>query len=854
MQIKDGFNYKQKIALVVDAFKNFIWPLAVGGFAFGVWLAQQQASLLSLQLCLSLGVGSVLFTVLLYGLSQKYSSKRLTLLMLLIAIILMIPIGFFWASIFGAQAISHSLSQEDEGRDLRMTGIVSSLPTVIDRGLRFDFLVEQCAGCSVEGEKISLGWFTQPNADMLQEIPVLKPGQRWQLTARLKQRHGVLNPYGFDTELWLVEQAIAASGSVRPARLTQEHELLAESQGNFWVMIERLREATRSRMLLAAADAPRLNVLLALSIGDQRAIPGNEWALYNATGIGHLLSISGLHITLFAVLVGTIVRFLWSRSRRLMHYLPSFTVAAWLGFLAATFYAVVSGWQVPAQRTVLMLAVVVLARSLAYRPHPAHVLATAAVVVLIADPFAVLSPGAWFSFAAVAILILSGWKTEREALRLLALNDSLQPAAIRTKWQNTLYIARETLGKASRMQIAVTIGMVPWSVLFFSQLSLVSPFANALAIPWISFLVTPLALAGAVLVWIWPPLGGLVLMLGGWLMGAIDLVLQAIGQWPWATLALPAPAPTAFLAAVLGALLLIVGRSYGYLLAVVLMLPLLFSPAHAPAPGRWRVTFIDIGQGMAVLIQTHKHAWLYDTGPQYGPETDGGQRIILPLLRALGVKHLDGIIVSHADNDHSGGALSILKSVSASWLLSTVEAGHPLYQAKVSKLACAKGMSWKVQNLHFTTLHPPTEWLSLKAFKPNALSCTVRISDGSNSVLLPGDLEALQEALLVEQQAEQLPATVLLAPHHGSKTSSTAAFIKAVAPQYVIFQAGYRNRFGHPRPEVLARYQQVNIQILRSDFAGAIVFEFEMGKTAPVLVKPWRQAMQRYWHWREKPS
>jgi len=851
VQIQNGFNYQQKIALVVEAFKNFMWPLAVGCFTLGVWLAQQQANLLSLRLYLILGAASVLFTALLYGFSQQYSWGRLTLFWQLIAMMLMVPIGFCWASAFGLQAISHSLNPQEEGRDLRMTGIVISLPTVIDRGLRFNFLVEQCGACSVEGKKISLGWFTQPNADMLQEIPPLKPGQRWQLTSRLKQRHGVLNPYGFDTELWLLEQGIAASGSVRPARLTQEHELLAEGQGNFWVMIERLREATRSRMLLAAADTPRLNVLLALSIGDQRAIAANEWALYNATGVGHLLSISGLHITLFAVLVGAVIRFLWSRSQRLMHYLPAFTVAAWAGLFAATFYAFVSGWQVPAQRTILMLAVVVLARSLAYRPHPAHVLATAAVVVLIADPFAVLSPGAWFSFSAVAILILSGWRTERDVLLLLPVNDSLQPS--RTKWQDTLHTAYRALSRASRMQIAVTLGMVPWSVLFFSQLSLVSPLANALAIPWISFLVTPLALAGAVLVWILPPLAAFVLMLGGWFMELIDLLLQIMGQWPWANLVLPAPAPATFLAAVVGALLLIVGRSYVYLLAVALILPLLFTPAHAPAPGRWRMTFIDIGQGMAVLIQTHEHAWLYDTGPQYGPETDGGQRIILPLLRALGIKHLDGIIVSHADNDHSGGALSILKSISASWLLSTVEAEHPLYQAKVSKLACAKGMSWKVQNLQFTTLHPPFEWLHAKAFKPNALSCTVRISDGTNSVLLPGDLEALQEALLVENQAEQLPATVLLAPHHGSKTSSTEAFIKAVAPQYVVFQAAYRNRFGHPRPEVLERYQKANIQILRSDVAGAVVFEFETGKTTPILVKPWRQTMQRYWHWREKP-
>ena len=848
-----AFNFKQKIVCGVEAFKNFIWPLAIACFTFGLWLAQQQSTLPSMRVCLMGGGVSTVLAAMLQWIAQRYYLYRAIILLQVIVMILMVLVGFSWASAFGLQAMSQSLTQKDEGRDLRMTGVVVSLPTLIDRGLRFDFLVEDCAACSVQGRRISLGWFSQPNADMLQEVPSLRPGQRWQLTARLKQRHGALNPYGFDTELWLIEQGIAATGSVRPARLTQEHQLLAEGQGDLWVMIERLREATRSRMLLAAADVPRLNVLLALSIGDQRAIAANEWAIYNTTGVGHLLSISGLHITLFAVLVGAGVRWLWSRSARLMHRLPAFTVAAWAGLLAATAYALLSGWQVPAQRTVLMLAVVVLARSLAHNPHPAHVLASAGLAVLLADPFAVLSAGAWFSFSAVAILMLSAWKTERDdVLGLLPVDDPVSPAAMAAGRQRLIHTARQTLSKASRMQIAVTLGMVPWSVLFFSQVSVVSPVANALAIPWVSFLITPLALTGTILVWIWPALSGLILMLGGWLMWAADLLLQSMAQWSGASVTLPAPPPTAFLLALVGAVLLILGRRYHYVLGITLMLPLFFSPAHAPAPGRWRATFIDIGQGMAVLIQTHDRAWLYDTGPQYGPETDGGQRIILPLLRALGVTRLDGIIVSHADNDHSGGAVSILKSIPAPWLLSTVEPSHPIYRTITPKLSCTAGMAWQVQGLQFTTLHPPMDWLHAKGFKPNALSCTVRVSDGVNSVLLPGDLEAQQEALVLERYSDQLPSTVLLAPHHGSKTSSTEAFLHAVAPQYAVFQAGYRNRFGHPREDVLERYRKTNISILRSDSAGAVVFEFETGKSASVLVKRWRQAAQRYWHWREQ--
>ncbi len=748
-------------------------------------------------------------------------------------------LGFAWACWWGAAAIAQTVSPADEGRDLAMTGIVASLPTLVERGLRFDFVVQDCGGCSVQGTRVSLAWYSQPNADMLQDVPELHPGQQWQLTARLKQRHGVLNPHGFDVELWLIEQGLAATGSVRPARLTSEHKLLAQGQGGFWIGVERLRDATRSRMMAAAADVPRLNVLLALSIGDQRAVSPAEWAVYNATGVGHLLSISGLHITLFAVLVAGLVRWLWVRNQWLTHRLPAFTAAAWFGLLAAVLYALASGWQVPAQRTVLMLAMVALARSITRNPHPAHVLATAGFAVLLADPFAVLSPGAWFSFAAVAMLVLAGWAADQTTLQLA-------PTLETPGW---LAKIRSHLTAASRMQIAVTLGMVPWSVLFFSQVSLVSPFANALAIPWISFLVTPLALAGALLVWVAEPLATLTLAIGGWLMWAADTGLQAMAQWTWATVSLPAPHPAVFVAAVLGAVIAIGMQTRWRWGGLALMLPLLFSPADRPADGHWRATFVDIGQGMAVLIQTPQRAWLYDTGPQYGPETDGGQRIIVPLLRALGLTRLDGVIVSHADNDHSGGALSVLKSVPAPWLLTTVNAQHAIRAAPLPQIDCAAGLAWQADGLTFETLHPPRDWLNAAGMKTNALSCTIRVSDGVNTLLLPGDLEAQQEALVLERHAGKLPATVLLAPHHGSRTSSTAAFLDAVAPQYAVFQAGYRNRFGHPREDVLDRYRQRGIEILRSDNTGAVMFDFASGRAGPPAISQWRDKGRRYWHW-----
>jgi competence protein ComEC len=803
-----------------DRLRLALWPGSVAAFVAGVWLAMQPAQLASQPVAALLCMAGVLLwcAVLLHA----SRAAPLRWLPCAVACVAALVCGFGFAQWSGHAKLAGSLSVADEGRDITVTGIIATLPHRIERGQRFGFDVERC-DCSVAGQRISLAWYSDMRADMLQDVPQLLPGQRWQITVRLKRRHGVVNPHGFDTELWLLEQGFAGTGYVRPSRLSaQPNQLIDADAGGLLVQVERWRAQIRQRMIAQASESPQRNVLLALTIGDQRSISQSDWTIYNAAGIGHLLSISGLHVTMFAALMGWLALQLARISPALVHRVPAPLIGWSVGWVAAVAYAVIAGFAVPAQRTVVMLTVVVAARLFARRTHAAHVLAGAGFAALLVDPLAVLSPGAWFSFAAVAMLMLSDtWAEDFTA----------------ADW-------KQRLKRAGYAQAAVTIGLVPWTILFFSQVSLVSPLANALAIPWVSFLVTPIALLGAAAVWPLPAVGGWILDLAALLMRALDGVLRTLGQWDWAVASFPVPSAPVFVVASAGAVAALTLKSRWRWLGLALMLPLFLPAMDRPAEGAWRVTFLDVGQGMAALVETPAHTLLFDTGPQYSAESDSGQRVIVPYLRARGIRSLDGMVVSHADNDHSGGAVSIQKAMPVAWMASSLALEHPARAGAAPHRDCQQGQRWRWDQLQFEFLHPPVVWLHESIHKTNALSCVLRISDGKRTVLLTGDIEAAQEALLVQTNPALLRADVLLAPHHGSKTSSTDAFLGAAAPQYAMFQTGYRNRFGHPAPEVWARYGALPVQRLRSDAHGAVTFDFSAGQIA---VKSQRLAAPRWW-------
>jgi competence protein ComEC len=539
-----------------------------------------------------------------------------------------------------------------------------------------------------------------------------------------------------------------------------------------------------------------------------------------------------LHITMIAGMFAGLVNTLWRRSfftrAQLPLILPAQKAAALGGAVAALVYVALAGFGVPAQRTLYMLSVVAAALWTGRIANVSQVLCAALGVVVVLDPWAVLWPGFWLSFGAVATILYAS------AGRAAALH--------RQRASGSRILAG--LKEASYTQYVVTIGLVPLTMLLFGQISLVSPLANAVAIPLVSFLVTPLALAGSIAP---APLGNWILEGAHFLIAQLAAVLGWISELPAAVWVSPVPSIWMFVAASIGTLWMLAPAGWPLRwLGVAGLLPLLLNvPAH-PGKGEMWVTAFDIGQGMALLVETRGHRLLYDTGPAYSPESDAGSRVILPYLKARGITSLDGIVVSHSDTDHAGGASSILDDIRVGWVSSSLPESHPVVAKAAQHLRCEAGQAWEWDGAHFDMLHPTAVSYESAKWKPNARSCTLKISLGEQSILLAGDIEAVQEMELLEREGERLASTVLLAPHHGSGTSSTMPFLAQVNPQIALFQVGYRNRYRHPKQEVFERYGNLGITRLRTDESGAVTLRFGAELTA----SEFRKEHGRYWYLR----
>jgi competence protein ComEC len=744
--------------------------------------------------------------------------------------------GFLWAALLATHHLAEELPVALEGQEITVTGVVANLPYRFERGLRFHFAVEQAA--SAEGgaltlpSRIALSWYDDPRAKL--SPPAVRPGERWQLSVKLKRPHGNANPGGFDYEVWLLEQGLRATGNVRGLGPDSGNRRLDAFVFSPTAMVERCRGWLRERMAKALAGQRYAGVIIALVIGDQRDIGQDDWKVFTRTGIGHLVSISGLHITMVAGLFAALVQALWRRSFytrvQLPLLLPAQKVAALAGTAAALVYVLLAGFGVPAQRTFYMIAVLAIALWTGRIASVSHVLCTALAVVLLLDPWAVLWPGFWLSFSAVAVILY------------------VSVGRARPMCQDGAASRMQTLSDAARTQYAVTVGLVPLTLLLFGQISLVSPLANAIAIPLVSFAVTPLALAGSVAP---APLSAWLLLAAHWLVAQLALLLEWLSGFTLAVWTAPIPQWWMFALGVTGMLWLLAPRGWpARWLGLLLWLPLLLNAPDAPERG-FRVTAFDVGQGNALLVETASHRLLYDTGPAYTPDSDGGSRVILPYLRYRGISRLDAMLVSHSDIDHAGGALSVLDEIDVGWVGSSLEPEHEIINQASHHSRCLAGQNWTWDGVRFEMLHPTPSIYDIPGQKPNGRSCTLKVSAGGVSMLLAGDIEAPQESLLLSGMPQRLPSTVLLAPHHGSGTSSTPDFLDAVAPQIAVFQVGYRNRYRHPKAEVDQRYAARGIRRLRSDVDGAVMLEFPTGAgggaAGAVGVETHRLTRKRYW-------
>ncbi|MBU6503784.1 MAG: DNA internalization-related competence protein ComEC/Rec2 [Burkholderiales bacterium] len=748
-----------------------------------------------------------------------------------------------------ATAFEHNaLAPALEGRDIAVVGVVAAMPQRSEAGLRFRFAVESATldGAAVAlPPQIDLSWYSSGHGLFAASaggaarpppapLPLLRAGERWRMTVRLKAPHGNSNPHGFDYELWLWEQGMQATGYVRAGPKDAAPRWL----GDTWRHpVERARQHVRDAIQAHVAERPLAGVIAALVVGDQNAIERPDWDIFRATGVAHLMSISGLHITMFAWLAAALVGWAWRRSARLCLFYPAPSAALLGGVLLATAYAVFSGWGVPSQRTIWMLATVGLLRLSGRRwPWP-QVWLLACAVVLAVDPWALLQAGFWLSFVAVGVLFAADPGSA-----------GARPSGLRGR-----------LSAMAREQWVVTLALAPLTLLLFGQVSVVGFLANAVAIPWVTLVVTPLSMLGVLLAPLWD--------LAAWAVAVLGHYLQWLAHLPFATVSIAAPAVWAAAAGVLGGVLLTLRLPWSLrVLGLPLVLPVLLWQSPRPAPGQFELLAADIGQGNAVIVRTAAHTLVYDTGPRFSQDSDAGQRVLVPLLRALG-ERVDTVLLSHRDSDHIGGAPAVLAMQPRANLLSSIEADHELQALRPATRCMAAqdgGQRWAWDGVDFEVLRPRAADYAVPN-KANAMSCVLRISNGARTALLVGDIEQPQEARLIADAAPlraedsvlsplraQIPvvsplrADVLLVPHHGSKTSSSAAFLDAVQPRLALVQAGYRSPYGHPAAQVLVRYQERGIRVLDSAHCGAAIWT----SAQPDEVSCQRALALRYWHHR----
>jgi competence protein ComEC len=705
--------------------------------------------------------------------------------------------GFLWALLAAHHDISQVLDHDLEKKPVVVEGRVASLPERNNRRVRFEFLVDRMTapgGAAIRAPgRIRLNWY--------RPYPEVVPGQRLRLTVRLKRPHGFQNPGGFDYEGWLFRRSIRATGYVvAGTRLSAPAGFSPD----------RLRYRLRQRLHAVLGGSPHTGLILALSLGDRSGISRGQWRVLTRTGTNHLLAISGLHIGLVAGIAFALTCWLWPLLGRAALWLPAPRVAAIVAFLAAAVYALLAGLTVPTQRALIMVAAMLLG-TIHRRMRPVTVLGLALLGVLLFDPFSVLSPGFWLSFAAVAVILF--------ALALYTL-----PSASGTV-------------RFGRIQLSIFLGLAPLLAVWFRQIPLLGMLANAAAIPWISFVSVPLILSGTLLTACNAPGAGLLLALGDHSLDPIWSFLQRLAAVDAGVLPLDHVTPAAVAAALVGSMLLLLPRATAVKwLGALWLLPLLFPASPALPPGSFRFTLLDVGQGLAAVVRTRTHVLTYDTGPAFGPDFNTGSAVVLPFLRQTGVRRVDIHVQSHADSDHIGGLADLLAGIPVGRVLTSVPASIPFPRVAV----CRAGQHWRWDGVRFQILSPPPR----SHFRGNNRSCVLRVSRGRYSVLLPGDIEHAAERSLLDSRAGALASTILVAPHHGSDTSSGRGFVRAVSPRYVLFASGYLNRYHFPKRDVMKRYREAGAMLIDTAHAGAIRFRVN---AHGVAVTEQREVDGRFW-------
>ncbi len=672
--------------------------------------------------------------------------------------------------------------------------------------------------------KVRLSWYYTNN--------VLQNGQKWQLKIRLKKPNGLLNG-DFDYEKWLYQNRILATGYVR------EGYILNTSDQSFFstffkVHIVNLRQKVASQIDIVLADYPYKGLVKALAIGIRHDIEPEQWQSFLRTGTNHLIAISGLHIGLMSSFIWIIVFALWRSISILNLRCPATYIASVAALIAAIMYAALAGFAIPTQRALIMLCVVFMAIMFKREFQPSYILLLAFLSVIVFDPLSPLSPGFWLSFGAVAIILLI-------VSARLSIQTDKKDKFLQFGW----------------LQFAIFIGLLPPLLILFHQFSLISPIANLFAVPLMSLIIVPLTLFATALLFIFAPLGLFVFKLLQWPIDALFDVLGSLSQWS-NSLIYVAEAPWyVILMICIGSLWLLMPKGWhGRWLGVILFFPAFFVEAEKIPQGQVQLTVLDVGQGLAMILRTRHHILLYDTGDKYSEQFNMADKVIIPFMRLQGINKIDKLVVSHSDRDHAGSYAELIEQIPINEVLAgepeklNVKLSSNLDKNEINKLSfifpvkqCISGQQWQWDDVQFRILSPQKPLLNKKR---NNRSCVLQITTAlKQTLLLTGDIEKKAEKQLVNEYPE-LKVDVLQVPHHGSRTSSSAFFLKHLEPKIALFSFGYRNRFHHPSEKVLSRYKKMQIKLYNTS-NGAIDIKSNITNNS-FSVKEYRVENRRLWH------
>ena len=692
--------------------------------------------------------------------------------------------------------------------DYELSGWVDTFPTLAPGQATFGFTVDAERPQGVP-PRLRLTWYDAP-VD-------LAGGDAFRLTVRLRSPHGARNPGGFDYEQWLLVNGYGATGYVRGAAPLPARTDLAAT----WL---KFRATLGARLAAAVPDADGAALITALALGERYLFSDEHWATFRRTGTSHLVAVSGMHVALLGLLAFVAVRRLWLRLPMPLAA-SDLEAAAAVSVVATAYYAALTGFAVPAERSLLMIAVALLVLVSRRRVGAWQVLAATLLVVLTVDPFASLAASFWLSFAAVTILLAL------EAPRRLRVH-------VEDRWRRGWLATRAFVV----LQWSIGLALLPLTAWYFGEISLVGPLVNLVAIPLFNLVLVPLTvLASAVfsfepLVRIATPAVALL----GQLESAVVAALHAVAAAPGAALPVPLPPWPAFALAACGVALAVGGQALpGRWLAWLAVVPMFLPAVAVPREGEAHAMVLDVGQGLAVLVETRSHRLLFDAGPAFRSGFDSGADIVLPALAANGRRGLDVLIVSHADNDHAGGAAAVVSAFPAVTVL------HGPDIAKLPGDTCERGQRWRWDGVEFQVLHPAPD------FSPrgNDSSCVLKVSAAGGSLLIAGDVERRGEAAVLE--AEPGTADVVVVPHHGSATSSSPALVAALGARHAVVSAGFANRWGFPKAEVSARWRQGGAAVVVTADAGAVSIDLTRDGVA---IGAERELHHRYWQAASSPG